>query len=160
DHAKNGVGANEVPGVNGLAVVERIAYEPIRIDGLYAAVDGRVASEASIELVLVEFVAFLIFGLSSVDDIHIAGPSRESIAGGNLRRRQNAIVSYVIERTYCSGAAAGHHCHQAGKGVGGPRRSRARVVHSGVAESSKMWTCLRCHAIFIINRVHAIDADE
>jgi hypothetical protein len=33
-------------------------------------------------------------------------------------------------------------------------------VHSGTAESGKMWTGFRCQAIFIIDRMHAIDTDQ
>jgi hypothetical protein len=38
DHAINSVGANEVPRINGFAVIKRIAYQPVGIDCWIAAV--------------------------------------------------------------------------------------------------------------------------
>src|SRR5580704_5451553 len=87
-------------------------------------------------------------------------PARQLVAGSNLRRCQDAIVRYVVERAYRSGAPTGHEGHEAGKGVGGPRSCGTGVIHARFAESREGWACAGSHTIFVVDRVHSIDADQ
>src|SRR5205807_10559456 len=85
DHAVNRVSADEVPGINRLAAVKRIAFELVGINGFHSAVNGGVSGKAAVELRLVDFNAFLVFGLRPVDLSLEAASGRQSVACSNLR---------------------------------------------------------------------------
>src|SRR5215472_1374490 len=123
DHTVNRVGADEVPGVNrsaGRRLRERIAFQTGGIDRLWTTVDDRRkhSGAGSIEEELVQFHAFLVFGLSSVVFPGFAsGDSRasETVTGIVDRGRQDTVPGNIIEgadRLWCT---AGDQSHQAGE---------------------------------------------
>src|SRR5260370_27266823 len=119
DHAVNRIRADEIARINRLAPIERIALQPIGVDGKNAAVERGIGT-AAIDLGLVEFVAFFVFGLRSVDLSLDAGSGREPVTGRGFWRSEDAVIRDVIKRAYCSGAATSHERHQPRERIGGP----------------------------------------
>ena len=86
------------------------------IDRLYAAVERGVRRrDLPFTKRLVDFDAFLVFRLRSVDDIRRAGSAGQAVAGRDHRRSENAIVGDVVERAYRLRRATTHQGHQPGK---------------------------------------------
>ena len=77
----NRVRADEIPGVNRQAVVERIAGQARGIDGFDPAV-GQAVGPAAVELRLVDVVAFFVFSGCTVRDSLDTGATGDSVAGG------------------------------------------------------------------------------
>ena len=78
------IGPDEIPGMNRLAVVERIARQSSGIDGVDSAIDQAIWP-AAIERRLVDFDAFLVFSSGTVGDSHRTLASGDSIASVILR---------------------------------------------------------------------------
>src|SRR4029077_9754677 len=105
-----------------------------------ATVDGGVPGKATIEFRLVDFVAFFIFGLRSVDLAFLALVltsqilAGQSIAGRHLRRREDTIVSHIVESAYRARRAPANEGHEPWEGIRGPGGSRAGVGHARLSK--------------------------
>src|SRR6185437_5171351 len=89
DHPEDRVHPYEIPRVDRLAAVERIAHQALRIDGVHAAVVpavGRRAIVDAIELRLVEVVALFVFRASAARLTGDAAAMEHTIAGVLGRR--------------------------------------------------------------------------
>jgi hypothetical protein len=157
--SENRVGANEVPGVDGLAAVKRIPYELIRVDGIYATVYGGVPGKSTIELGLVDFIAFL-FGLRSIDGVLRAIPGGKPVAGCFRGRRQYTIIGDVVECADSAWRAAGHKGHEARERIRRTGSSRTSVIHAMFAKFGQIWASAGSHAVRVIHCVHTVDANE
>ncbi len=160
NHAENGVRPDEIPGIDRLAAVERVADQFVGIDGFDAAVGSRVGGGSAIELRLVDLDSFLILRSRSVGMAHAAAAVQNAVAGIGGRRRQNAIVCDVVVGTYEFRSSSGDDSHQARErirrlGGGGPR-----VVDAGFGERCEVGTRLGSYAVLQIEGMHAVDADE
>src|SRR5712672_2386129 len=159
DHAVNCVRADEIPGVNRLAPIEWIALQLIGVDGKNAAIEGGIGT-AAVDLCLVKIVAFFVFRLRPVNLPLDAVAGREPVSGRGFWRSEDAVIRDVIKRSNSSGAATSHERHQPRERIGGPRSTRTRIVHARLAQGGQGRAGVRCHAVFVINRVHPINADE
>src|SRR5260370_42681726 len=111
-------------------MIERVAGQLLGIDGLYAAVKHGVGA-AAIHLRLIELHAFLILGLRSVwypASTTIRAGAGETVAGGNLRRSQDAIVGDIVECAYRPWRPARDQRHQARERIGRPACRRPPLV--------------------------------
>ena len=89
--AEDGVGADEIPRVNGIAAIARVADESLGIDGGDAAVGQRGAGRAAVHFGLVDVDAFFIFGGGAGrGGAGSAGAGREAVAGGLCAGRQDS----------------------------------------------------------------------
>src|ERR1700722_18379374 len=159
NYAINRVGADEVPRVNRFAAIERVALQLVGINGQYPAIEHRVGT-ASIHLGLVDFDALFVLGLRSVNLPLDTVSTRQSVAGGRLGRRQDAIVRYVVKRAYRPGCPASDQGHEAREGVGRPGSRSTGVVYARLAESGECGARVPSHTVFVVDRVHSIDTDE
>ncbi len=136
DHTVDRVCPDEVPGIHRLAAIEGISRKLLRIDGFDATVKHGIGPSA-IHVVLVDLDPFLVFGFipDCLADSATSGASAgEAVAGVDRRPCQDPVVGHVVERAYRFRRAAGHQCHQAGEGIGGPGGRGTRVVHTDFSQ--------------------------
>src|ERR1039457_1615701 len=92
DHAVDLVGADEIPGIDWRAAMERVAGQFGGIDGFDPAIDGVAIRSSTGELRLVDIDAFFVLRGGTVGDAGFARPAGKPIAGRILGRSQYAII--------------------------------------------------------------------
>src|ERR1700739_8162 len=116
--AKDGVGADEVPGIDGSAALGWIAVELSGIDGSYAAVRETGAGSATVELGLIDVHAFIELGWVTGTHAGSAGSAGVAVARGFDGRRKSTVIGDIVVDAHGARSCASHKVHQAGKGVG------------------------------------------
>src|SRR5258707_15836383 len=96
-HAEDRVGAHEIPGIHRVSIVEWVANQFQRIDGVDSAVaiGGAYAVDAVHELLILIY-AFFVFGSGAVRHPGGAGTACYSVSSRDRWRSEYAIVRNVI----------------------------------------------------------------
>src|SRR5579863_6466923 len=97
DDSEDRVCPDEIPWINRVAVVIRIARHARGIQRSYAAVSQRSAGRAAVQQGLVKIDTFLVFGGGSVRCVEIAVSGKYAVTRVVRGRRQNAVVGDIIE---------------------------------------------------------------
>src|ERR1700683_5642260 len=118
DDAEDGVGAHEVPRVDGGAFGGRIAVQLLWIDGGDAAIGEAGAGSSAVQLGLIDVDAFVVLGGVAGDDAGRAVAGGVYIPRGDAGRREGAVIGDVVVDAHGAGSSAGDQVHQAGEGVG------------------------------------------
>ena len=120
DDAEDGVGADEIPRIDGTAALAGIADELLGIDGGDAAVGERRAGCAAVHFGLVDVDAFFILGGGAGGSgAGSAGAGREAVAGGLGRGVKIPGIGDVVVDAGESRASTGDDRDQAREGIRG-----------------------------------------
>src|SRR5215471_3818334 len=95
DNAVDGIRADKVPWIYGLAAIKRIAGQAGRIDRLKPSIERAVRS-AAVQLSLIDIDSLFIFGSRAVRCSGSTLACEDAVSGVFGRRRQHAIVGDII----------------------------------------------------------------
>ena len=116
--AEDGVGADEIPRVNGTAAFAGVADKSLGIDGGDAAVGQRRAGRATVDFGLVDVDAFFILGGgASRGRVRGAGAGREAVTSGLCGGVKIPGIGDVVVDAGQGGASTGDDRDQAGEGI-------------------------------------------
>src|ERR1700733_2320628 len=138
NHAEYAVGADEIPGLNGVASIGWVADKAVVIDRGDASVGQGCAGGASVHFRLVDVDALFIFGGGPCGSRACgAGAGADTVAGSFLGSVVVPGISDVVVNAGEGGASAGNDCGEAGKRIGGFGGASGDIVDAILAEGGQ-----------------------